>query len=167
VSSQVREVHWSDLARDPRKVAEIADEDGGVRVLRRDGAPLILTREDRVEQAEAGAVLAARAIRQLLLHRELGSFAQAILIEFPWVGVLPSADVKQFVQDFANAVLAAAELQRWQIVDETVSEWKATAAIHADPALRKRLTGPITDDLGPVPSPVDEADDGSDREPTG
>ena len=46
----VREVQWSELQRDPKSVAALADA-GDVRVRRRDGAPLVLSREDRIEAA--------------------------------------------------------------------------------------------------------------------
>jgi hypothetical protein len=158
-----------DLRRRPPLLIGPGHHDGGARLEAPSGQYGV--RQGDVLWCRAGLRLQQDALlRNAMLDGVLAithCLAAGIPLEFPWVGVLPSADVKQFVQDFANAVLAAAELQRWQIVDETVSEWKATAAIHADPALRKRLTGAITDDLGPVPSPVDEAADGSDREPTG
>jgi hypothetical protein len=157
--THVREVNWSELQTDPKKVAAIADQDGGVRVIRRDGANLILTREDRVEQSEAGAVFAARAMRQLaqmMLQEDFDGFVAALIREFPWIAQLPPEDIRGFIKDFVKALLAAAELMHWQIVEQVVREWKATAAIYADPGLAKRLSTPIADDLGPVTSPADD-----------
>jgi hypothetical protein len=160
-------VNWSELQTDPKKVAAIADQDGGVRVIRRDGVNLILTREDRVEQSEAGAVFAARAMRQLaqmMLDKDTDGFTTAMIREFPWIAQLPPDDVQGFVKDFVRALLAAAELMHWQIVDQVVREWKATAAIYADPDLAKRLSTPIRDDFGPVPSPADDGTEAGDAE---
>jgi hypothetical protein len=58
-------VQWSELQRDPKGVAALADR-GDVRVRRRDGAALLLTREDRASSTAEGAVAAARALRNLI-----------------------------------------------------------------------------------------------------
>ena len=60
-----REVQWSELQRDPKSVAALADS-GDVRVRRRGGAALLLMREDRVSAVGEGAFTAARALRNVL-----------------------------------------------------------------------------------------------------
>lgn len=162
--TDVREVNWSDLARDPKKVAEMADEDGGVRVIRRDGVNLILTREDRVESAGAGAVIAARTMRRFLARQPVHDVMAALLKEFPWIKQLPPADLEAFLDDFVDSMLAAAELMQWGIVDQVFREWKTTAAIYADRELAARLAEPVNDDLGPVPSPADDDGPGDAKE---
>jgi hypothetical protein len=141
----VREVQWSDLTRDPKGVAALADA-GEVRLKRRDGADLVLSRADRVSAADEGAVTAARAFRNLLAHTDPDVAATAFLDEFPWVRQLPDQDIKEFVTDFIRASLAAAELGRWEVLTQTIREWKATAAVYAEPGLAEKLTKPITDE---------------------
>ncbi|WP_143047049.1 DUF6247 family protein [Amycolatopsis xylanica] len=148
------EVQWSELQRDPKSVAALADS-GDVRVRRRDGAALLLTREDRASSAAEGAVSAARALRNVLAHLPADIAAKALLDEFPWVDVLPEEERAQFVSDFARAFQASAELGQWSVLEQTVREWRSTAAIHADPKLARRLSEPLGDDLGPVAPPVD------------
>ncbi|TVT17413.1 hypothetical protein FNH05_36055 [Amycolatopsis rhizosphaerae] len=148
------EVQWSELQRDPKSVAALADE-GDVRVRRRDGATLLLTREDRLRSASEGSVAAARALRNVLVHLPREIAAEALLDEFPWVDVLPAEDRAQFVLDFARAFQASAELGQWSVLAQTVREWKNTAAIHADPALAGKLSEPLSDDFGPIPAPTD------------
>jgi hypothetical protein len=148
------EVQWSELQRDPKSVAALADE-GDVRVRRRDGAALLLTREDRAHSASEGSVVAARALRNVLAHLPSDVAASALLDEFPWVDVLPEAEQAQFVHDFARAFQASAELGQWSVLAQTIVEWRSTAAIHADPALAGKLAGPIEEDFGPVPGPTD------------
>jgi hypothetical protein len=143
----------SDLQRDPKSVAALADT-GDVRVKRRDGADLLLTREDRVAAAGEGALTTVRALRAFLAHAPASVIAEAMLEEFPWVGVLPHEDMIQFVEDFVTAARASAELGQWAPVATTIREWKATAAIHAEPVLLRRLTRPVMEDHGPVPSPM-------------
>jgi hypothetical protein len=145
-----QEVQWSDLARDPKSVAALADV-GEVRLKRRDGADLVLTRADRMAAADEGAVTAARAFRKVLAHIGADAAARAFFDEFPWVQVLPDEDVKQFVLDFIRSAQAAAELGRWELLSQAVREWKATAAIYAEPGLADRLKGPVDGDYGPVP----------------
>lgn len=147
------EVHWSELQRDPKSVAALADQ-GDVRVRRRDGATLLLTREDRLRSASDGATTAARALRNLLHHLDPAEAAEALSEEFPWVDLLPEPDRAAFVRDFGRAFQASAEVGHWSRLAQTVAEWKATAAIHADPELARQLSQPISDDLGPVPAPI-------------
>ena len=153
MSTEVQEVQWSDLQRDPKSVAELADA-GDVRVRRRDGVNLLLIREDRV--AGAGAVTAARALRNLVTHMPPEKLAESLLDEFPWLQYLPVEEIPEFCLDFVRGALAAAELGQWEVLEQVIREWKATASIHADPTLAEQLRKPINDDLGPVPSPVED-----------
>ena len=146
------EVQWSELARDPKSVAAMADE-GDVRLRRRDGASLLLTREDRAGATQAGSLTAARALRNALVHLGRDEAAIALQEEFPWVDQLLPDDVPLFVAEFVRAVEASAELGDWSALAQTIIEWKATATASSDPSLLRALTEPITEDLGPVVSP--------------
>jgi hypothetical protein len=153
------EVQWSELQRDPKSVAALADS-GDVRVRRRDGAALLLTRVDRAAAAADGAVHAARALRSLLNHlpKEAWNAAALSLIdEFPWVDALPAEDRHQFVTDFARAFLASAELGQWSMLEQIIREWRNTAAVHADHELATSLARPVEtdEDFGPVPRPTE------------
>ncbi|SDD00303.1 DUF6247 family protein [Actinokineospora iranica] len=151
------EVQWSELQRDPKSVAALADQ-GDVRVRRRDGAALLLTRVDRAAATADGAVVAARALRNLLAHlpeAAWGAAARSLIDEFPWADALPEADRRQFVADFARAFSASAEIGQWALLDQTIREWRSTAAIHADPELAANLTRPIDDDFGTIPAPTE------------
>lgn len=146
------EVQWSELQRDPRSVAALADR-GDVRVRRRDGVPLLLVREDRAHAAADGALAAARALRNALVHLNAEGAHAALAEEFPWADLLPMDDRRRFASDFARAVQASAELGQWDVLSQVLVEWRATAAVHADPAMAAELSRPLDDDLGPVPVP--------------
>jgi hypothetical protein len=154
------EVQWSELQRDPRGVAALADR-GDVRVRRREGVPLLLVREDRAEAAADGALAAARALRNALLHLHEAAH-EALTDEFPWVDLLPVDDRRRFASDFARAVQASAELGQWSVLSQALVEWRATATIHADPTLAAELSRPVDNDRGPIPAP-----EGSSAEPGG
>lgn len=149
----ITEVQWSELQRDPKQVARLAEE-GAVRVRRRDGAPLLLLREDSARSQSEGSVAAARALRNVLVHLPHDAAAHWLLDEFPWADVLPDSSRVQFVRDFARAFQASAELGEWSVLAQTIREWRSTAAIHAEPALAERLSAPIDGDFGPVPAPT-------------
>ncbi|WP_130917390.1 hypothetical protein [Nocardia cyriacigeorgica] len=153
--AMVTEIQWSELQRDPKGAARLADE-GTVRVRRRDGAPLLLIREDRAQSVSEGSITAARALRNVLVHLPADVAARALLDEFPWVDVMPPESQARFVADFARAFQASAELGEWSVLAQTVQEWRSTAAIYADPTLAQQLSCPIDDDFGPVSEPVGE-----------
>ncbi|GEM30801.1 hypothetical protein NN3_18080 [Nocardia neocaledoniensis NBRC 108232] len=148
----ITEVQWSELQRDPKQVARLADE-GDVRVRRRDGAALLLIREDRAQGQAEGAVLAARALRNVLVHLPAEAAAAALIDEFPWVDLLPESERTLFVKDFARAFQASAEVGEWSSLHRTVHDWRNTAYIYTDPGLVEQLTEPIDTDFGPVPEP--------------
>lgn len=148
------EVQWSELQRDPKSVAALADE-GDVRVRRRDGVTLLLIREDRVESAAEGSMTAARALRTVLAHLPPEVAARALVDEFPWVDVLPPDEQAQFVRDFVRTFQASAELGQWHMLAQVIREWRNTATIHADPELARKLAGPLDEDFGAVPAPTD------------
>ena len=148
------DVQWSELQRDPKSVAALADS-GDVRVRRRDGATLLLTREDRATESAEGAVSAVRTLRNLLTHLPLDVVTASLTEEFPWVELLPSDVLSDFVADFLKAARVSADLGEWSVLAQTVREWKSTAAVYADPRLVAELTRPLVDDCGPVLNPME------------
>lgn len=150
------EVQWSELQRDPNGVAALVDK-GDVRVRRRDGAPLLLTHEERLASTSEGALLAARALRSLLTHLPPDAVAatvRALSDEFPWLDLLTEQDRAQFVLDFARAFMISAELEQWSTLAQTIHEWRSTAMIYADPGLVRRLSEPLeAGGHGPAPAP--------------
>lgn len=152
-------MQWSELQRDPKGVAALADA-GDVRVRRRDGADLLLTREDRLAASGEGAVATVRALRNLLAHVPVETATQALREEFPWIDLLPADAVAQFVAEFVKASRISAELGQWSVLAEMLRGWRATAMVYTDLDLLRQLSGPLGDDFGPVPVPVEGDADG-------
>jgi hypothetical protein len=150
------EVQWSELQRDPKAVAALVDK-GDVRVRRRDGAPLLLTHEERLVSTSEGALLAARALRSLLTHLPadaVASTVRALSDEFPWLDLLPEEEKAQFVLDFARSFMISAELEQWSTLAQTIQEWRNTAVIYADSGLVQQLSTPLDEaGYGSVPNP--------------
>lgn len=150
------EVQWSELQRDLMGVAALVDAGGDVRVRRRDGVALILTREDRTETTRTGAMSAARTLRAALLRMKPEQTVEVLRDEFPWLDVLPPAERAEFGADFARGVWASAELGVWDSLAETVTQWKATAALHADTELATQEFEAVDADPGEAPDPNDK-----------
>jgi hypothetical protein len=60
---------------------------------------------------------------------------EALSDEFPWLSLLPTEELPLFVAEFTRSARISAELGQCSVLAETVRQWKATAAIYADPAL--------------------------------
>jgi hypothetical protein len=79
---------------------------------------------------------------------------EALLDEFPWTSFLPKSDRVAFVDEFTRTVVAAAELDNFAPLAQLVDEWRATAEIHADPKLARRLRRAVAADGDLVARPA-------------
>jgi hypothetical protein len=148
---RVIEHPFSDFLRRPKEVTSDVD-DGDVLLRRRDGPDLRLSRADReAERTEAFAAL-ARAFRNLAVNN-VAALDEALNDAFAWLEFLPSADRRVFVAEFARVVEAAAALDDYASLSQLLREWRATAEVHADPKLARRLRRPVDGAGTPVPRP--------------
>jgi hypothetical protein len=145
-------LQWSDLARNPRQIADIVERDGEARIERRGDEQLILLEARRYDQAIAHLETLTKLVRSLLLTR---SIEVAVKEAFPWSGALPATGREEFFAEFVETFEMCKGLDVWKPLDQMLTEWKATAAIHADPELREALARPmvVDEDLGPVLPP--------------
>lgn len=138
---RVIERQFSELLRQPKDVvAELDDHDV---VLRRRNAPSLrlsdATRdEDRAQAFDA----VARLLRNLLVHSSAG-LPEAVADVFPWSAFLPKSDRTTFVDELGRTLVAASAIDNYAPVTQILREWRATAEIHADPRLARRLRTPI------------------------
>lgn len=150
---RVTEYSFSDLLREPKSVVKDL-EDGDV-LLRRRGAPsLRLTYADSDAQRVEAFAAVGRTLRNLAAHAP-DALGVALLDELPWTSFLPKADQADFVGEFTRTVVAAAEVDNFLPLAQLINEWRATAEIHADPKLARRLRRSIEVKGGPVSRPVD------------
>jgi hypothetical protein len=139
---RVIEHPFSELLREPKTV--VRDLDDGDVLLRRRGAPALrLTLVDRDDQRADAYAMVGRALRNMAEHAP-AALGEALLDEFPWTSFLPKADRVDFIDQFTRTVVAAAELDNFAPLAQLVDEWRATAEIHADPKLARRLRRPIS-----------------------
>ena len=74
---------------------------------------------------------------------------------YPWVRHLPRKESELFAEELTQELAAAASVGLFEPVALLADSWKATAEVHADPELARRLAGPheITHG-GRVPRPI-------------
>lgn len=122
---------------------------------RRDGADMMLVELDRERAIRRSLGDAARII---VMMSDAPSEEQVIDLlprALPWAEFLSRADRQAFLHDFVRTAAACIDADVFEPLAQLDREWRATAAVHADPALRAELAASADDedDLGPVPRP--------------
>lgn len=148
---RVIERPFSDLLRRPKEVSSEVDE-GDVLLRRRDAPDLRLSRADREAERTAAFTALARTLRNLAVHSPK-ALEGALADAFPWLEFLPQRERRRFANDFSQVVAAAADIDTFIELSQLVREWRATAEVHADPRLARRLKRPLQADGEPVAAP--------------
>lgn len=143
---------FSEFLRQPNEVvADLANHDV---VLRRRNAPALrLSDAEREEERDEAFDALARLLRNLLSHSP-ASLVSTIDEAFPWVTFLPRQDRRLFVDELTRTLLAVSTIDNFAPVGQLLREWKASAEIHADPRLARRLRGRLDAAGEPVPHPT-------------
>jgi hypothetical protein len=144
---------FSDLLRHPKAVTEDL-EDGDVLLRRRDEPDLRLTLAAREAARSAAVAALGRALRNVAVHNPK-ALADSLAEALPWLEFLPPRDRQLFVEEFSRTMVASAELDNYAPVSQLVGEWRATAEVHADPRLARRLKRPLQAE-GPRVEPIAE-----------
>lgn len=149
---RVIERPFSDFLRHPNDVvADLADHDV---VLRRRNAPALrLSEADREERRDEAFDALARLLRNLVAHSPAG-METTIDEAFPWATFLPPADRKLFIEELTRTLLAVSMIDNFAPVGQLLREWKATAEIHAEPGLARRLRSTLDATGDSVPAPA-------------
>ena len=141
------EATLTDFLRDPKAIVEQLDRRDVV-LHRRNAADLHLSLRSRAESDDEAVGFLARLLGRVLADDELRSRLADAVAAIPWVMFLPADERETFVEEFVRTAEGAAELGSMAALAQVLIEWKATAAIHADPTLAIELKRPI-DDIGP------------------
>ncbi len=149
---RVIERPFSDLLRKPKEVTDDVEQ-GDVLLRRRDEPDLRLSRADREAQRADTFSAIGRALRNLAVHNP-AALADALGDAFPWIEFLPAVDRRLFLDEFSRVVVAAAALDDYEALSQLVREWRATAEVHADPKLARRLRRAVEAAGEPVVAPT-------------
>jgi hypothetical protein len=82
-------------------------------------------------------------LRNLLAHDRSG-LAEALDEVFPWATLLPARDRAAFADELTRTLVATSAIDNFAPLARMLREWRATAEIHADPRLARRLRRPTT-----------------------
>ena len=148
-------LQWSDIARNPREVAATIEREGEARLERRgEGQAFVLMTATRFAATRSGVRIAERLLRHAIAHSSRsGDLGNLLVDTFPWLRFIPEDHQREFASEFLVTFEACADLDVWTPLQRLMREWKATAAIYADPELAAKLKGPFDDDLGAVLPP--------------
>lgn len=134
---RVTEHLFSDLLRRPKDVTDDL-ETGDVLLRRRDEPDLRLSRADRESHRVEAFAAMGRMLRNLAVHNP-ATMSDALVDAFPWIEFLPAGDRRLFLDEFTRVLTAAATVDNYELMTQLVHEWRATAEVHADPKLARRL----------------------------
>jgi hypothetical protein len=151
-------VHAETLTEFLRKPNEVLKEvDKHDVVLRRTGGkPAVrLSLESRASAVSAGIELATHLLADAFAAVPEVPIKLAQLLErrFPWTRFLPTDDRLAFAREFVETLQACASVGSSARLEEMVRDWKATAAIHADPVLAAELKRTLPGTSRRVPPP--------------
>ncbi len=132
---------FSDFLRQPKDVvAELEDHD--VLLRRRNAPSLRLSQADRDDDRSEAFEALARLLRNLAVHSPV-ALDEAVDEVFAWLTFLPKADRKLFIEELTSTLVGAAAVENYAPVSQLLREWRATAEIHADPKLARRIRTPV------------------------
>jgi len=144
----------SDLNQRGRAVLDAARK-GFVRVRDKDGASLVMTREERFEELErraavgdgiAHAAASFMLIEQAVEHRDDTKPGLADMGDWVWMRHLPPGDLREFVAEMRDALYHACREFSLEPVQETLEAWHETAMTLRDPLARETLLGKSDDE---------------------
>lgn len=97
-----------------------------------------LSEADRDDERNEAFEALARLLRHLLI-RSPSSVGFSVDEVFPWATFLPRQDHKTFIDELTQVLVAVSTIDNYAPVGQLLAEWKATAEVHADPRLVRRL----------------------------
>jgi hypothetical protein len=137
------EATLTDFLRDPNSIVEKLERQDVV-LHRRNASDLRLSLQSRSEADDEGVRFVAHLLGQAFTDNVLSARLVLAAAAIPWVTFLPERSRQTFVEELIRTAEAAGELGSMAPLAQLLVEWKATAAIHADPTLAGELNRPIS-----------------------
>jgi len=154
----------SDLNQRGRAVLDAA-RDGFARVRDKDGASLVMTREERFEELKrsntvgnklADAMASFMLIEQAVEHGAHAKPALAEMGDWVWVRYLPVEDLHEFVTEMHDALYQSCREFSLEPLQDSLDAWRETAMALRDPLSRETLLADSDDDYIEVTRPEGE-----------
>lgn len=131
----------SDLAKKRTEFVRAAREEGAAHVRDTDGTSFVMLRERRVDSLEKLAAWSGRLLRlQALVNRDK-SPSITELGELAWLRAFDMEDLREFVNDLNQVLIASLSDEDTAVLDEAIHAWQVTAKQLEDPLRRAVLMG--------------------------
>ena len=158
--SDLQEVTFTDLLqRSTETVEKLKHSTTRALRVRRRGTEedLILTTASRAAQDDEVVDVAIRLLRAVMSDPVMRSnhLLDVLPQVFPWIRFLPTASQVAFVHELIDVMTAGEEIDSPAPVLQTITEWRNTAQVYADPELLEILRSQVIEDAGEVPAPDD------------
>ncbi len=142
------DVPFSELLHHPASTTGRLNRVRALRLRRRDAGDLALMRIEQLEREDVVVDFISRLLAGLVRSGNAAAVREVLPEALPWVMFLPDDDVALFLDELALVARGAADLDNLAPVAILLAQWRHTAEIHADPALREILTAAPDSDLG-------------------
>lgn len=148
------ERNLTDMLRSSGEVLREAEHQDVV-LRRRDGADVMLVGLDREQALRLSLAATARIVGELneVAPAVVEALAETLHESIAWTTFLPASDRVALLREFARTAAACVDADVFEPLGQLITEWRATAAVHADPELAAVLRQQAEDDLGEVPRP--------------
>jgi hypothetical protein len=147
------DVPFSELLHHPAATAGRLNQVRVLRLRRRDAGDLALMRIEQLERDDVVVDFAARLLAGLVRSSSTATLRNVLSEALPWTVFLPDGDLDVFLAELSMVARGAADLDNVAPVAVLLAQWRHTAEVHADPALREILTAEPDGDFGLVPEP--------------
>jgi hypothetical protein len=154
VTAAYEDVPFSELLHHPAATTGRLNRVRALRLRRRDAGDLALMRIEQLERDETVVDFASRLLAGLLRSGNAAAVSEVLPEALPWVAFLPADDVGVLLAELVSVARGAVDLDNFAPIAILLAQWRHTAEVHADPALRELVTREPEGDLGPVPAPV-------------
>lgn len=151
MTAAYEDVPFSELLHHPAATTGRLSRVRALRLRRRDAGDLALMRIEQLERDETVVDFASRLLAGLVRSGNTPAVREALPEALPWTAFLPEDDITAFLTELASIARGATELHNLAPVAVLLAQWRHTAEVHADPALREIITAEPEGDLGPVP----------------
>lgn len=154
VMTAIVETTLSTMLRESGKVLREAEERDVV-LHRRNGSDMMLVARERELGIRDALATAARALQAALGEEALRTrLLERLSDELAWTRFLTDEGREEFLREFAGTVGGCVETGVFDPLAQTLREWKATAAVYANPKLLATLRREPDQERPRVPRPA-------------
>lgn len=142
VMDLVVERNFSELLRASGEVLREAER-RDVLLRRRDGADMMLVEAEREGGLRDALAMSVQILGAIVVHKlSPDDLVERLADVAPWTSFLPLAAREEFLVEFLRTSMACRDMEGYEPLAQMLREWRATAAVYADPHLLAELQAP-------------------------